>query len=358
MKVQKVRLPNNKLTWLVLGDDHLPVPQIQTFIRYLENIERSPNTLRAYANHLKLYWEYLAYINKSWDKVKLTDFANFIAWLRVNDPKIIYLDGEISKRTEATVNTILTALSSFYDYNQRVENTDITLTTTSTHPSRNYKPLLHHLSKIKPTKIRLIKLKQRKILPKIISATQAETLIKACKTIRDQFLLALLYETGMRIGQALGLRHDDICSWDNEIQINPRTDNINGARSKTPNAYIVHVTPKLMQLYSLYVIKELENIESAYVFIQLRKQHKNEPLKYYAVADLFSRLSKKTGIYITPHMFRHTHATELLKNGWDYAKIQKRLGHSSIQTTINIYAHLSNEDLKQAFIEYQKTKGE
>nr|WP_273542780.1 tyrosine-type recombinase/integrase [Aeromonas caviae] len=42
----------------------------------------------------------------------------------------------------------------------------------------------------------------------------------------------------------------------------------------------------------------------------------------------------------TPHIFRHTHATEL-RSGWDASYVQKRLGHKDIQTTINTYAHLN-----------------
>jgi integrase len=356
MKIQKVRLPDNKLTWLVLDNNYLPIHPIQMFMRYLENLERSPNTLRAYAHNLKLYWEYLAYIKKPWATVKFTDVAEFISWLCMKDPTIIYLQGEMSNRTESTINTILTTLSCFYTFHHRLGNTTLTLTIPRFNNFRHYKSLLSHIKNTKPTQHRLLKLKQPKKLPKTITSLQAEKLIKACNTLRDQFLLCLLYETGMRIGQALGLRHVDVCSWDNEIHIQPRTNNINEARSKSVDPYIVHVTPKLMQLYSLYVIKELENVNSDYVFVQLRNQYKGQPLKYSAIVDLFSRLTKKTGIYITPHMFRHTHATELLRSGWDCVKIQKRLGHAGIQTTIDTYAHLATEDLKLAFIAFQKQK--
>lgn len=57
-------------------------------------------------------------------------------------------------------------------------------------------------------------------------------LINACGNSRDKFLFALLYETGMRIGQALALWHLDIKSWDNEIHLIFRVHNANLARSK------------------------------------------------------------------------------------------------------------------------------
>jgi len=61
---------------------------------------------------------------------------------------------------------------------------------------------------------------------------------------------------------------------------------------------------------------------------------------------------KKTGIKTNLHLFRHTHATELIRQGWDMAHVQKRLGHASVQTTINTYAHLTDDDLKRAYHQY------
>lgn len=52
-------------------------------------------------------------------------------------------------------------------------------------------------------------------------------------------------------------------------------------------------------------------------------------------------------------MVRHTHATELIQQGWDMALVQKRLGHLSIQTTVNIYTHLSSQDIKDALNKYK-----
>ena len=61
---------------------------------------------------------------------------------------------------------------------------------------------------------------------------------------------------------------------------------------------------------------------------------------------------------MTPHMLRHTHATELIKAGWGMAHVQQRLGHRNIQTTINTYVHLSNDDLKEKYKAYLMAKEE
>ena len=55
-------------------------------------------------------------------------------------------------------------------------------------------------------------------------------------------------------------------------------------------------------------------------------------------------------------MFRHTHATELLRSGWDAAYVQKRLGHAHIHTTTSIYAHLSGEDMGEAYARYLRER--
>lgn len=70
MKVQKVRVPDSgRVTWLVLDDNYLPIEPIRVYLRYLESIERSPNTVHTYASHLKLFWEFLKDSGVDWKQV-------------------------------------------------------------------------------------------------------------------------------------------------------------------------------------------------------------------------------------------------------------------------------------------------
>ena len=143
----------------------------------------------------------------------------------------------------------------------------------------------------------------------------------------------------MRIGQALGLRHEDIQSMDNLIRNEPRDDNANGARAKSQHPFIIHVTKEVMGLYTRYVCDEFMEILgdhlSDYVFVNLWEGRKGQPMTYSTVMAFFTRLAQKTGIKIHPHMLRHTHATQLLREGMDMAYVQKRLGHAHIQTTLD-----------------------
>ena len=357
MYLQKAKFSNFNKFWLVLDNNYLPIKPIKEFLLYLRNINNSVNSLHAYAHHLKLYWEYLASIQQDWTQITYSELANFIQWLRLSSHTVIPLQKTVIKRKESTINTILSAVSSFYNFQQKLGEVNITLTTTNSLSACSYRSLLHHIKKTKPARNRFIKVKQPKHAPKILTHKQVQEIKKHCTSLRDKFLISLLYETGLRIGQALGLHHEDITSWDNEIIIRYRNDNENGAYSKSRHDQVVHVSSTLMKLYADYVIGECSDIQSDFVFVALQSRHRGQPYTYHAIQDLFNRLSKKSGVHVTPHMFRHTHATELIKAGWDSSYVQKRLGHSSVQTTIEQYTHLNNADLKDAFKRYQKRKG-
>jgi integrase/recombinase XerD len=126
------------------------------------------------------------------------------------------------------------------------------------------------------------------------------------------------------------------------------TDTVS-SNAATGSSRLFKSSTDLMQIYTDYINQYFMDIpQHQYVFLNLTTL---EPLNYRAVRQLFIRLSQKVGFAVTPHMFRHTHATELIRQGWDAALVQKRLGHASIQTTLDIYSHLDNQDLK---IAYQK----
>ncbi len=359
MKVQKIIIQNsNKTTWMVLDDDYLPIKPIQQYLNYLESTAKSPNTIRSYAHHLKLYWEYLGDKSLEWDKVGIEDLAFFIGWLQRGDRgNAISLEVIEIKRVERTVNLIISAVTMMYDYQYRLGSIK-SLDLYREQPAfySKYKSFLHHINKSKTINSKLLKLKEPKRFPKTLTAGQIKTIIYACKRLRDKFLISLLYESGMRIGQALGLRHEDIHSWDNEIIINPRDDNENSARAKTDEQIRIDVSKDLIALYTDYLLKEYGNLDSDYVFINLWGGKIGSPMKYGSVKTFFERLIKKTGISLSPHTLRHTHATELLRDGWDISYLQKRLGHKDIQTTINTYSHLTNEDLKKEYKKYLKRR--
>lgn len=347
---------------MLIGDDFLPIEPVQDFLDYLRNIDRSPNTLRAYAYHLKLYWDYLGGKHLEWTGVGLPELAEFMMWLRSpTTGSVVSMMEQEAARSESSVNVILSSVCMLYDFHEKFGNVPhIPLYRTQVMPGRRYKGFLHHITKGKPIKTRLLKLKVPKKHPKFLSTEQVEAIVGACTRTRDRFLICLLHETGMRIGQALGLRHEDIDSMDNLIKITPRNDNANNARAKSRDPYSLHTSQELMGLYTEYLEKEfmeiLDGNFSDYVFVNLWDGVIGEAMSYNNVMDLFGRLKRKTGIAIHPHMLRHTHATELVREGMDMAYVQKRLGHQSIQTTIDTYVHLQDGDLKEAYQKYLESR--
>jgi hypothetical protein len=119
--VQRARVPgSDRLVWLVLGDDHLPVEPVRRYLAYLDDVERSPNTLRAYAHHLKLFWDYLDWAKLAWTDVGLGQLARFMAWLRRQNPDVSPFGEATNRRRESTINTILAAVNSFYEFHERL----------------------------------------------------------------------------------------------------------------------------------------------------------------------------------------------------------------------------------------------
>ena len=361
MKVQKIKLPvTEETTWILIGDNFLPVEPVNEYLRYLEALERSINTIKGYAHHLKLFWEFLSQKYLDWRDIEETHLADFILWLRSPDPRVVSIEPKEAKRTERTINTILSAVYSFYQYHQRqgtARNLELYKEVKILNPK--YKPLLYEMTKNKTTHTKLLKLKEPKKFPGTLTTEEVQKLVDNCNNLRNKFLIKLLFETGIRAGEALGLRHSDVNSvgGKNEIYIVYRDDNVNDAKGKSKSERIVQASGDLMRLYGRYIINEYPDVDSDYIFVNIWKGEIGHPMKYSTVRGLFKSLKKKTGIDVYAHLLRHTHATQLIRSSMDMSYVQKRLGHSDVQTTINTYVHLTDDDMKQAYQEYLEKKG-
>lgn len=345
-RVQRVIVPETQeRSWIVVDANGRLISALNEYLLYLHHLGRSPNTIKAYAHHLQAFWNFLERAEAAWTSLALKELATFVSWLRQTSRTPSRM------RSESTINAVLAAVGSFYEYQDRLGI--VTNIWSSRRPGarRPYKPFLHHISRSRSVQRSVISVRAVKRLPQVLSTQEVKALLDGCIRRRDRFLVSLLYESGMRIGQALGLRHADIRSYDGEIDIVPRS-NANGARTKSLRQYTVHVSKALMGLYADYLVHEWREVAHDYVFANWWGGGIGKPMTYATVADLFRRLSATTGVRATPHMFRHTHATELLRAGWNAAYVQRRLGHAQIQTTINTYTHLSDEDLGAAFRAY------
>jgi integrase/recombinase XerD len=176
---------------------------------------------------------------------------------------------------------------------------------------------------------------------------EVQTILDACDRLRDRFLLALLYDSGVRAGEALGLRHEDIAAAEREVTVRPRT-NDNGARVKSRASRTIPVSAGLVRLYADYLHGEYGDLDSDYVFVNLWGRPRGHPLTYTAVYDLVRRLRRRTGIDFDLHWYRHTAATRLLRDGVPIEVVSRILGHAGLSTTLDVYGHLTAEDARAA----------
>ena len=341
-------------SWTLVDRDAAVVEPVEGFLSHLHAVERSPNTVRAYAHDLRDWFEFLDQRGLPWSRVRLEDVGRFVGWLRLPAParsdNVSALPGAESVCSEATVNRKLSAISAFYEFHQRhgVDLGDL-LTAwqrRGTHGG-SWRPLLAHLGS-RPERTRRIRLRAERCIPDTLDGEQVATIVAACDRLRDRFLFVLLALSGLRVGEVLGLRHSDIDPAAQLVSVVPRT-NANRARAKGGGRQ-VPVPAKVIRLYADYLHCEYGELDSDYVFVNLWSGSVGQPLTYPSVYDLVCRLRDRTGIMFGPHTFRHSYATDLLRRGVPVEVVAHLLGHASIATTSDAYAHLKVEDARRALV--------
>lgn len=269
--MQRVAPPGSRVeSWTVLGENDAPVAPIERYLAYLSAIERSPNTVKAYAHDLKDFFVFLACQGLDWREVRLEDVGEFVAWLRLPPAgragQVAVLPSMQPQVGVVTINRKLSAVNSFYQHQARhgVELGDLLVTWTGPGGRTAFKPFLHHISKGGPQQRRAFSLETPRKLPRVLTVAEVQTILDACTRLRDRLLFALLFETGMRIGEALGLRHEDLAVAEREVRVTVRV-NDNGARVKAGRSRTVPVGDGLLRLYADYLHAEYGDLDSDHV---------------------------------------------------------------------------------------------
>ncbi|MDN6571856.1 MAG: tyrosine-type recombinase/integrase, partial [Staphylococcus equorum] len=257
-----------------------------------------------------------------------------------------------SKSSAKTINLTITVVCNFYDYLYRSKKLEVNfydfLNTKGKH-HKKYKSFMHHVNKDYGTLKNILKVKEPKRKLEVLTKAEIKILLEAANNIRDEFLIQLLYETGLRIGEVLSLRIGDI-KFDfrkgHQIVLKNR-NNSNDSYLKTGERKIF-ISQSLIDLYDDYVYEIIDDLSicSDYLFVKLKGKNVGEAMHYNDISSLFKRLKYKTSINVHPHLFRHTHATIFYNETKDIKQVQERLGHSNIQTTINLYVHPTEEDIR------------
>jgi len=348
--VQRVLMPGSgRESWALPGDDGGVIEPAGRCLAYLAAIERSPSTVRACAISLKLWFEFLQHAAVSWDEAGVEDVARFVAWLRAPAGNVIVLADGTGVRSPATVSRYLAGVFGFYDRHARTGlGTAAQLVSWRRISRGSYKPFLHHAAKGRPIPVRPVKLHVPRRAPHALEPGQIVAILAACEHLRDRFLLSLLAETGMRAGQALGLRHCDFVSRTREVHIVPRAGNANRARAKVRAAVVVPVSAPLVRLYSEYMHVEYGDIDSDCVLVNLFAGQAGAAMTYPAVHQLTGRIAARTGIGFTARMLRRSHPAEMARRGVPIETAARLLTHRSCTTTSQTCVHLDAAGIREA----------
>ena len=167
-------------------------------------------------------------------------------------------------------------------------------------------------------------------------------------------LFRLLAYSGMRVGECLALTWHDLDFKNNTIAINKTLATTEkGFEIQTPKTKasireisLDNETIQILKSWQLEQRKQLLKlgINSMNKHQLIFSNNKNDFIGNSTIRKYLKQISKKAGIHlITSHGFRHTHATLLFASGMDIKQVQARLGHSKVQTTLDIYTHVMKE---------------
>jgi tyrosine recombinase XerC len=281
--------------------------KLNKFIDYLENQKNySKYTIKSYKKDITQFIEFLKE-KKIFDfeKVEYEDFINFIGKLKSSNLK------------EKTIGRKVASLKSFY----------------------KFLVMRKYIKKNPALLIKSPKIPEK--LPNFLTYSEIFKILempfdkKNWQFLRDKAILEVLYSTGIRVGELVNLKLDDINFVDEVIKV----------RGKGKKERIVPIGKPALNCLIEYIEKRPNKKEK---FLFLNKYGKK--LTERSVERLVKKYSKISGINknVTPHTIRHTFATHLLDRGADLRTVQELLGHERITTT-QIYTHLTVEKLKELY---------
>jgi integrase/recombinase XerD len=361
MRLAEIRTPDDRTRYVVLDDAGEVVEPVARYLKHLDNRGCARNTLRSYGYGLKLFFAFLAERSLAVDRVNVDDLAAFVQWLRLpyGSTKVLPSHPVAPARSNRTVNHVLTAVSGFYDYLWRMgeitEDFGDKTTVYRSPRTRGYKGFLHSIAKDRPVAKRLFAQPEPRARPTTLKREEVEALVDACANPRDRLLLVLLYESGLRIGEALGLWLQDVDPARYELRVVDRGELPNRAEIKTPAAErTVPVSADLVhELMDYVAVAHTEEVTTNHVFVKQSGPHAGQPLAYADVHGLFRRLRHKTGIAASAHLLRHTSLTNLAKAGWAPELLRERADHRHFQTTYQLYVHPTAQELRDAWAQTQ-----
>ena len=284
------------------------------FKSYLE-IERSlsPNSVDAYIRDIKKLANFARKINKNQLQIQKNDLSKFVNNISISG---------VSVRTQCR---IISGIKAFYKY-----------------------LLIEDYINTNPSEL-LESPRVGQKLPDILTVEEVDLLITAIdlsknEGSRNRAMLEILYSCGLRVTELITLKLSNLNLKEGFIRVI-------GKGNKERLAPIGDTAIKYLNIY-LAEKRNFQSVKRGYDDI-LFLNRRGKQLSRVMIFTIIKRLSEKINLRkkISPHTFRHSFATHLIKGGADLRAVQEMLGHESITTT-EIYTHLDKEYLREAIISF------
>ncbi len=288
-----------------MDNDKKLIDEFITCLRVEKGV--SENTVGAYRRDLQKLGAHASGIGKSLLTIERDDLILAISEMR--------MDG----RSDATVIRFVSTLKGFYRF-----------------------LLSEGYTKTDPT-VYLESRKSWQTLPRFLSPGQVESILEQPDItsdlgVRDRTMVEILYATGLRVSELVGLRIGD-------LDLDLGVLNCFGKGSKERRVPIGRSALDFLNLYLSARTRLLGDAHSDKLFVD-RGGRRMSRQKFWKLIKDYGRMA---GIdEVTPHMLRHSFATALLSNGADLRSVQMMLGHSDISTT-QIYTHVTDDQIKTAY---------
>jgi integrase/recombinase XerD len=361
----RIVLPDGRAYWTVVDDLYDKVEVADGFLFDLRfGRDRAESTSRVYAGELAQFLSWCGRGGRGLEDAA-RDLSRFVLFLRTT-PTARRGAGQDRPPGPARINHILVVVREFYKHavTARVVDGAVLSWLYEVADDRHLPAelraegggLRYHARPRHRLRV------SRASRPDAASQDEWEALLMAASSWRDRFLLVLLWFTGLRIGEALGLRRSDLHLSDSSTSLGcrlagphvhvVRRDNPNRSSAKSRNPRAVPVGPWVLAYYDRYLQERLACWAADgcdFVFVNLFSEPFGQPMTYSAVRQLFAGLSRRAGLprRVRPHMLRHAMGTELAEAGVAIDVVQELLGHQSIITT-QLYVRSSQRRLRDA----------
>lgn len=377
-----IRPSDGRRTWTVVDEGYRTVGPVEDWLE-AHRLLWSPNTVRSYATSLAQWWSFLEQRGEAerWQDVGVPAVSGFLSWLR-NGRTVEHTIATLEQApSPETLEARLAAVISFYRWQEAVCGVGVAARLLRGAPRRApARGLLAHLdgrSGPNPSSLVRVRRSRRRDRPPLLLPREIQAILDGCAVasvatgewvgnLRDRLVFALLAETGMRLGELLGMRICDFVMGRGGtpyVEVVPREDNPNGARVKMMRPRRIYVGNDLERLFADYLTHlachaatlGLAVTADSALFVNLQRPPLLAALREGTVRDKTTAL-RKQGVGPpgwTPHWFRHSHATALLLAGTPQWVVARRLGHAHVQTTLDLYGWVREDEALRAAANWQ-----